>query len=177
MESVTLSEGIGEIGNEAFKRTNLKSLNIPKSVKKLGRDIVYNCWHLPYITIEAPSQLEETFEGSNGVFQPSCNTNVYCEPRLERLLRHFDGNEGFITTVDVTLVDGDTITPKKLTTAQTLRHLTKTNLSNRVTPLQVGIPMQTARSDIRMHSCLQTSRAPSSMPVGSSTPMLWSATR
>ena len=114
LESVTLSEGIGEIGNEAFKRTNLKSLNIPKSVKKLGRDIVYNCWHLPYITIEAPSQLEETFEGSNGVFKPSCNTNVYCEPRLERLLRHFDGNEGFITTVDVTLVDGDTITPKKI---------------------------------------------------------------
>ena len=80
MESVTLSEGIGEIGNEAFKRTNLKSLNIPKSVKKLGRDIVYNCWHLPYITIEAPSQLDETCEGSIVFFQPCCNTNVYCEP-------------------------------------------------------------------------------------------------
>ena len=114
LESVTLSEGIREIGTEAFKRTNLKSLNIPKSVKKLGHDIVYNCFHVAYITIEAPSQLEETFEGSNGVFQPSCNTNVYCEPRLERLLWHFDGNEGFITTVDVTLVDGDTITPKKI---------------------------------------------------------------
>lgn len=107
LESVTLSEGIGEIGTEAFKRTNLKSLNIPKSVKKLGRDIVYNCWHLPYITIEAPSQLEETFEGNEGVFQPACNTKVYCEPRLERLLHHFNGNEGFITTVNVTLVDGD----------------------------------------------------------------------
>ena len=114
LESVTLSEGIREIGTEAFKRTNLKSLNIPKSVKKLGHDIVYNCWHLPYITIEAPSQLEETFDGSQGVFQPECNTNVYCEPRLVRLLHHFDGNEGFITTVDVTLVDGDTITPKKI---------------------------------------------------------------
>ena len=114
LESVTLSEGIREIGTEAFKRTNLKSLNIPKSVKKLGHDIVYNCFHVAYITIEAPSQLEETFEGSNGVFQPSCNTNVYCEPRLERLLWHFNGNEGFITTVDVTLVDGDTITPKKI---------------------------------------------------------------
>ena len=114
LESVTLSEGIREIGTEAFKRTNLKSLNIPKSVKKLGHDIVYNCWHLPYITIEAPSQLEETFDGSQGVFQPSCNTNVYCEPRLERLLRHFDGNEGFITTVDVTLVDGDKSEPKKI---------------------------------------------------------------
>lgn len=107
LESVTLSEGIREIGTEAFKRTNLKSLNIPKSVKKLGHDIVYNCFHVAYITIEAPSQLEETFDGSQGVFQPSCNTNVYCEPRLERLLHHFNGNEGFITTVNVTLVDGD----------------------------------------------------------------------
>lgn len=114
LESVTLSEGLREIGTEAFMLTNLKSLNIPKSVKKLGHDIVYNCWHLPYITIEAPSQLEETFDGSNGVFQPSCNTNVYCEPRLERLLRHFNGNEGFITTVDVTLVDGDKSEPKKI---------------------------------------------------------------
>lgn len=114
LESVTLSEGIREIGTEAFKLTNLKSLNIPKSVKKLGHDIVYNCWNLPYITIEAPSQLEETFDGSNGVFQPSCNTNVYCEPRLERLLWHFNGNEGFITTVDVTLVDGDKSEKKKI---------------------------------------------------------------
>ena len=114
LESVTLSEGIREIGTEAFKRTNLKSLNIPKSVKKLGHDIVYNCWHLPYITIEAPSQLEETFDGSQGVFQPECNTNVYCEPRLVRLLHHFDGNEGFITTVDVTLVDGDKSEKKKI---------------------------------------------------------------
>ncbi len=114
LESVTLSEGLREIGTEAFKLTNLKSLNIPKSVKKLGHDILYNCFHVAYITIEAPSQLEETFEGSNGVFQPSCNTNVYCEPRLERLLWHFNGNEGFITTVDVTLVDGDKSEKKKI---------------------------------------------------------------
>lgn len=114
LESVTLSEGLREIGTEAFKRTNLKSLNIPKSVKKLGHDILFNCFHVAYIKIEAPSQLEETFEGSNGVFQPSCNTNVYCEPRLERLLWHFNGHEGFITTVDVTLVDGDKSEKKKI---------------------------------------------------------------
>ena len=114
LESVTLSEGIREIGTEAFKLTNLKSLNIPKSVKKLGHDILFNCFHVAYITIEAPSQLEETFDGSNGVFQPSCNTNVYCEPRLERLLWHFNGNEGFITTVDVTLVDGNKREKKKI---------------------------------------------------------------
>lgn len=114
LESVTLSEGIGEIGTEAFRSTNLKSLNIPKSVKKLGRDIVDGCQHLAYITIEAPSQLEETFEGNEGVFHPDGNTNVYFEPKLERLLRHFNEYVHFITTVDVTLVDGDTITPKKI---------------------------------------------------------------
>ena len=112
MESVTLSEGIGEIGTEAFQYTKLKSLNIPKSVKKLGHDIVRGCQHLAYITIEAPSQLEEASGGNQGVFQ--CITNVYCEPKLERLLRHFNEYAGFITTVDVTLVDGDTITPKKI---------------------------------------------------------------
>lgn len=112
LESVTLSEGIGEIGTEAFQDTKLKSLNIPKSVKKLGHDIVRGCQHLAYITIEAPSQLEEASGGNQGVFQ--CITNVYCEPRLERLLRHFNEYARFITTVDVTLVDGDKSEPKKI---------------------------------------------------------------
>ena len=112
LESVTLSEGICEIGTEAFQYTKLKSLNIPKSVKKLGHDIVRGCQHLAYITIEAPSQLEEASGGNQGVFQ--CITNVYCEPRLERLLRHFNEDARFITTVDVTLVDGDKSEPKKI---------------------------------------------------------------
>lgn len=115
LESVTLSEGIREIGTEAFKRTNLKSLNIPKSVKKLGYHILFNCFHVAYIKIEAPSQLEETADTSAGVFEPSGNhINVYCEPRLERLLWHFNGHDSFITTVDVTLVDGDKSEPKKI---------------------------------------------------------------
>lgn len=112
LESVTLSEGIREIGTEAFQYTKLKSLNIPKSVKKLGHDIVRHCQHLAYITIEAPSQLEEASGGNQGVFQ--CHTNVYCEHRLERLLDHFNEYASFITTVDVTLVDGDKRDQKKI---------------------------------------------------------------
>ncbi len=115
LESVTLSEGIREIGTEAFMLTNLKSLNIPKSVKKLGYHILFNCFHVAYVKIEAPSQLEETADTSAGVFEPSGNNiNVYCEPRLERLLWHFNGHDSFITTVDVTLVDGDKSEPKKI---------------------------------------------------------------
>lgn len=125
LESVTLSEGIREIGTEAFRSTNLKSLNIPKSVKKLGRDIVDGCQHLAYITIEAPSQLEETFEGNEGVFHPDGNTNVYCEPKLERLLRHFNEYVRFITTVDVTLVDGDKRDQKKIKYGATITALDK----------------------------------------------------
>ena len=111
LESVTLSEGLREIEYEAFRCTNLKSLNIPKSVEKLEYDIVGACEHLAYITIEAPSQLVETEDTSAGVFG---DTNVYCEPRLERLLWHFNGHESFITTVDVTLVDGDKSETKKI---------------------------------------------------------------
>lgn len=111
LESVTLSEGLREIEYEAFRCTNLKSLNIPKSVEKLEYDIVGACEHLAYITIEAPSQLVETEDTNAGVFG---DTNVYCEPRLERLLWHFNGHESFITTVDVTLVDGDKSEPKKI---------------------------------------------------------------
>ena len=115
LESVTLSEGLREIKYEAFRCTNLKSLNIPKSVEKLEYDIVGACQHLAYITVEPKSQLKETEPNYfDGVFHPGGNTDVYCEPRLVSLLDSFSESARFITTVDVTLVDGDTITPKKI---------------------------------------------------------------
>ena len=115
LESVTLSEGLCEIEYEAFRCTNLKSLNIPKSVQKLEYDIVGACQHLAYITVEPKSQLKET--ESNyfaGVFHPGGNTDVYCEPRLVNLLDGFRESARFITTVGVTLVDGDKSEPKKI---------------------------------------------------------------
>ena len=115
LESVTLSEGLREIEYEAFRCTNLKSLNIPKSVEKLEYDIVGACEHLAYITVEPKSQLKKTEPNYfDGVFHPGGNTDVYCEPRLVSLLDSFSESARFITTVDVTLVDGDTITPKKI---------------------------------------------------------------
>ena len=115
LESVTLSEGLREIEYQAFYCTNLKSLNIPKSVERLEYDMVGGCQHLAYITIEPPSQLKETepdyFFG--GVFGDG-NADVYCEPGLRNLVDKILERADFITTVDVTLVDGDTITPKKI---------------------------------------------------------------
>ena len=115
LESVTLSEGLREIEYEAFRCTNLKSLNIPKSVEKLEYDIVGACEHLAYITIEAPSQLKETEPDYwfGGVFGDG-NADVYCEPRLWNVVYNTLERAHFITTVDVTLVDGGTITPKKI---------------------------------------------------------------
>ena len=115
LESVTLSEGLREIEYQAFYCTNLKSLNISKSVERLEYDMVGGCQHLAYITIEPPSQLKETepdyFFG--GVFGDG-NADVYCEPGLRNLVDNTLERADFITTVDVTLVDGDTITPKKI---------------------------------------------------------------
>ena len=115
LESVTLSEGLCEIEYEAFRCTNLKSLNIPKSVEKLEYDIVGACEHLAYITVEPKSQLKKTEPNYfDGVFHPGGNTDVYCEPRLVSLLDSFSESARFITTVDVTLVDGDKSEPKKI---------------------------------------------------------------
>lgn len=115
LESVTLSEGLREIEYEAFRCTNLKSLNIPKSVEKLEYDIVGACEHLAYITVEPKSQLKKTEPNYfDGVFHPGGNTDVYCEPRLVSLLDSFSESARFITTVDVTLVDGDKSEKKKI---------------------------------------------------------------
>ena len=115
LESVTLSEGLREIEYQAFYCTNLKSLNIPKSVERLEYDMVGDCQHLAYITIEPQSQLKETEPNYwfGGVFGDG-NADVYCEPRLRNLVDNVLERARFITTVDVTLVDGDKITPKKI---------------------------------------------------------------
>ena len=115
LESVTLSEGLREIEYQAFYCTNLKSLNIPKSVERLEYDMVGGCQHLAYITIEPQSQLKETVPNSwfGGVFGDG-NADVYCEPRLRNLVDNVLEDARFITTVDVTLVDGDKSEPKKI---------------------------------------------------------------
>ena len=115
LESVTLSEGLREIEYQAFYCTNLKSLNIPKSVEKLEYDLVGGCYNLSYITIEPPSQLKKTepdyFFG--GVFGDG-NADVYCEPELREIVYNTLERADFITTVDVTLVDGDTSKLEKI---------------------------------------------------------------
>lgn len=115
LESVTLSEGLREIEYQAFYCTNLKSLNIPKSVERLEYDMVGGCQHLAYITIEPQSQLKETEPDYwfGGVFGDG-NADVYCEPRLRNLVDKTLERARFITTVDVTLVDGDKSEPKTI---------------------------------------------------------------
>lgn len=115
LESVTLSEGLREIEYQAFYCTNLKSLNIPKSVERLEYDMVGGCEQLAYITIEPQSQLKETEPDYwfGGVFGDG-NADVYCEPRLRNLVDNVLERARFITTVDVTLVDGDKSEPKKI---------------------------------------------------------------
>lgn len=126
LESVTLSEGLREIEYQAFYCTNLKSLNIPKSVERLEYDMVGGCQHLAYITIEPQSQLKETEPDYwfGGVFGDG-NADVYCEPRLRNLVDNVLERAHFITTVDVTLVDGDTSKPEKIAYGADITALSK----------------------------------------------------
>lgn len=172
LTSITIPDNVETLGQGVFEGcTQLTSIHIPKSVKSMGAGMFGYCDALTCITFEPGSELTKvaTNGGSWELFtDTSSELKVYCEPGLKsKLSGKGVPDERIITTVDVTLVDGDKSEPKKLTTAQKLRRLA--HLPNRVTPpppLPVGIPMQTARPDIRMHSCLQTSIAPRSMPVG-----------
>ena len=75
------------------------------------------CDALTCITFEPGSNLTEV--KSNGSWElftgTSSELKVYCEPGLKsKLSGRGVPDERIITTVDVTLVDGDTITPKKI---------------------------------------------------------------
>lgn len=118
LTSVTLSDNLETLGQGVFEGcTQLTSIHIPKSVKSMGAEMFGYCDALTCITFEPGSNLTEV--KSNGSWELFTNTSselkVYCEPGLKsKLSGRGVPDERIITTVDVTLVDGDTITPKKI---------------------------------------------------------------
>lgn len=118
LTSVTLSDNLETLGQDVFEGcTQLTSINIPKRVKSMGAYMFGYCDALTCITFEPGSNLTEV--KSNGSWElftgTSSELKVYCEPGLKsKLSGRGVPDERIITTVDVTLVDGDTITPKKI---------------------------------------------------------------
>lgn len=51
LESVTFNEGLEEIGTEVFSECPLKSVVIPKSVKKIGYRAFITCASLPFVSL------------------------------------------------------------------------------------------------------------------------------
>ena len=119
LTSVTIPDKVETLGQDVFENcTQLTSIHIPKSVKSMGAEMFGYCTALTCITFEPGSNLTYV-GGSNGEWNLFTRTSpelkVYCEPGLKsKLSGRGVPDERIITTVDVTLVDGDTITPKKI---------------------------------------------------------------
>ena len=119
LTSVTIPDKVETLGQDVFENcTQLTSIHIPKSVKSMGAEMFGYCTALTCITFEPGSNLTYV-GGSNGDWNLFTRTSpelkVYCEPGLKsKLSGRGVPDERIITTVDVTLVDGDTITPKKI---------------------------------------------------------------
>jgi uncharacterized repeat protein (TIGR02543 family) len=118
LTSVTIPDNVETLGQGVFRGcTQLTSIHIPKCVKSMGANMFGGCTALTCITFEPGSEL--TNVASNGGWKLFTDTSselkVYCEPVLKPKLRGRDvPDERIITTVDVTLVDGDTIKPEKI---------------------------------------------------------------
>ena len=119
LTSVTIPDKVETLGQDVFENcTQLTSIHIPKSVKSMGAEMFGYCTALTCITFEPGSNLTYV-GGSNGDWNLFTRTSpelkVYCEPGLKsKLSGRGVPDERIITTVDVTLVDSDTITPKKI---------------------------------------------------------------
>lgn len=118
LTSVTIPDNVETLGQGVFEGcTQLTSINIPKRVKSMGAHMFGRCTALTCITFEPGSNLRNiATNGSWKLFtDTSSELKVYCEPGLKSKLSGKDvPDERISTTVDVTLVDGDTITPKKI---------------------------------------------------------------
>lgn len=118
LTSVTIPDKVETLGQGVFENcTQLTSINIPKSVKSMGAEMFGYCDALTCITFEPGSNLTEVKpNGPCKLFTfTSSELKVYCEPVLKATLSEKDvPDERIITTVDVTLVDGDKSEQKQI---------------------------------------------------------------
>ena len=71
--SITLPSTLTTIGDYAFEYCAIKSIDIPKTVTKIGRGLSYGCSGLENISVEAGNAVYEAPVGSNSIIEKATN--------------------------------------------------------------------------------------------------------
>lgn len=83
-EEFTIPDDITGIDKNAFSKCiNLKTLNIPASVKTIGDGAFYGCTELERITVSPDNKHLHTSEDGKVLFADKGKTLVFCSPSLE----------------------------------------------------------------------------------------------
>ena len=77
LTKVIIPESVSEIGGCAFESSDLRSIQIPKSVERLGPSIVLGCKYLREIDVDAANPVYDSRENCNAVIETVTNRLLF----------------------------------------------------------------------------------------------------
>lgn len=77
LTKVIIPESVSEIGGSAFESSDLRSIQIPKSVERLGPSIVLGCKYLREIDVDAANPVYDSRENCNAVIETVTNRLLF----------------------------------------------------------------------------------------------------
>ena len=80
LNSITLPEGLKEIGKKAFQHTSIGSVDIPASVTSIDETAFEDCWHLTGIHVEPANTVYYSDDGGSLLQYGADGDRLLCHP-------------------------------------------------------------------------------------------------